>query len=116
MSEVVPAEVPLVTGPYSSEQWSLAVRALRELLHANHGVVSTIALTRELKKRYSIQEPRPLIVGLTYADPEDLAARGLEVPPFEFHHFGRSFYTPERYNEAAREAEAETEREAEDAG
>jgi hypothetical protein len=99
-----------------SEQWSQAIRALRELLTQNQGIVSSIALTRELRRRHAIQEPRPLIVGLTYADPEDLRVRGLEVPEFEFHHRGRSFYTPERFREAIQEAEAETEREAEYAG
>ncbi|MGH9422300.1 MAG: hypothetical protein ACRD3J_20145 [Thermoanaerobaculia bacterium] len=116
MSETTPIEGPPGASPYSVDQWSQALQALSDLLLANHGIVSSIALSRELRKRYSIQDPRPVIVGLTYADPEDLRARGLEVPKFEFRHLGRSFYSVAQYNEAIEEAQAETEREAEDAG
>jgi uncharacterized protein (DUF2164 family) len=116
MSDVVSDDGALATGSYSPDQWSHALSGLRDLLQANRGVVSSTALARELKKRYQIQDPRPLVVALTYADPEDLRARGLEVPEFAFRHLGRSFYSAERYQEAIKEAEAETEREADDAG
>src|SRR6266702_3834142 len=116
MSEVVPAETPLPVGPFSCQHWSRALRALRDLLQVHHGVVSSIALVRELKKRHGIEDPYPLIVELTYIDANDLRERGLEVPDFEFRHLGRSFYAPEQYNEAKTASEEETEREAYEAG
>lgn len=100
---------------FTPPQWTAALETLRAMLTANNGAVSSIALARELRKRSVIAEPQDLIVELTYWDPENLQQRGLDVPSFQFHHFGRSFYSPERHQEVVKQAEATTEREAEDA-
>jgi hypothetical protein len=106
-----------IGGPlgYTSDEWSTALRVLTDLLRSNKGSASSIAVARELKRNHGVSDPRPLILGLTYVDNEDLKVRGLEIPSVAFHHLGRSFFTEDKYREAIRQAEAETEREAEDA-
>lgn len=99
---------------YTPEHWSIVLHVLKDLLEPK-GSASSIAVARELKRHHQIEDPRPLIVALTYVDREDLLARGLEVPSFDFHHLGRSFYTEARYREELAQVEAETEREADDA-
>jgi hypothetical protein len=99
----------------STQDWELAFRVLGEQLASHGGCISTVALRRELERKHSIADARPLVVELQFFDPESSRERGVPVPNFRFHHRGRSFYSEERYAQELKKQEEATAEEADDA-
>jgi hypothetical protein len=95
-SQMASAAAPQQSG---AESWALAFRVLGELLAANDGVVSSMALRRELEGNHSIPNARDLVIELKFFDPEASVERGIPAPSFKFHHLGRSFYSEQKYAE-----------------
>jgi hypothetical protein len=99
----------------SKQDWELAFRVLGEQLASHGGCISAVALRRELERRHSVVDARPLVVELQFFDPESSRERGIPVPSFRFRYLLRSFYSEERYVQAQKKQEDETAEEAEDA-
>jgi hypothetical protein len=101
--------------PSEPLDWGLAFRVLDDLLKSNGGVVSSTMLRRELERNHGIADARPLLVELTFFDPDSARERGIPEPGFRFHHLGRSFYSEEKYADEAKKLQQATIKEAEDA-
>lgn len=93
VSQMASAAAPQQSG---AESWALAFRVLGELLAANDGVVSSMALRRELEGNHSIPNARDLVIELKFFDPEASVERGIPAPSFKFHHLGRSLNSSRR--------------------
>jgi len=93
--------------------WLPTFAILKELLHANGGVLSSMALRKELERRLGIPNARPIVVELNFFDPEASRERGVPSPDFKFFHLGRSFYSEGKYQEAMNEVETAAQEKAE---
>jgi len=109
------ADRTIEPGTSADLDWELAFRVLGDLLAKNGGSVSSTAFRRELERNHGIADARPLLVELTFFNPEASRERGIPAPNFTFHHLGRSFYSQEKYVEALKNQEDLTTKEAEDA-
>jgi hypothetical protein len=98
------------SGTYSQSQWSRALARLQKLLEQNAGSVSSKVVMRALRAELPSVDPYALISGLKFADPEDLKARGFDVPQQPIRHAGRSFYTEQKYEDLVNNVEDEVER------
>lgn len=83
------------------QTWAGALQILKDLLVRNNGCVSSTALRRELERK-GVTDSKPVVVKLSYFDPEQGPDSGLALPDFPFRHRGRSFYTPDAFAQAER--------------
>ncbi len=109
-----PAPLP-APGTSNNYDWALAFQVLGDLLKANDGVVSSTELRRELERKLSIADARPVVVELKFFDPESSLERGIPAPSIKFFHLGRSFYTEAEYNKELKNQQEAATRKADDA-
>lgn len=83
----------------SPGEYQQAFQVLHQLLDANDGWISTTKLKRELERKHGFADAGPVIVELKIFDPQTSRERGIPNPGFRFHHYGRSFYSDEKYAE-----------------
>jgi hypothetical protein len=84
-----------------------AYELLQQLLSENHGATSSIQLKRALITRLAIEEPeaRSLMVELQFLD--ESAAQRIGKTEAKTYHYGRTFYSKDRYEEVLAQTDKE---------